>query len=212
MTALERLKGQLELFIEISGINRNRATLLRSALKAVEDEQRWVPVEERLPNDYSEVLISVTTSEGNSKVLSGGIGLRDDGQRVWCFLWERPIPITDENVTHWRPMPEGPWGGDEMSEMKHAQEWSKEAIWELLRFGRKHTGPWEECSGDIPEEKDAELIVAASEMLEILKLWKKLVEVEEDELSAVELVQYVREYTEAVERTEKVLKKVRDEK
>lgn len=48
--------------------------------------------------------------------------------------------------------------------------WSKEALWYLLRFGRKNSGPWDDACEDheyMPDEEDAALIAAAPDLLAV---------------------------------------------
>jgi hypothetical protein len=51
--------------------------------------------------------------------------------------------------------------------------WSENGIRELLRFGNKHDGPWNEGRNYIPDEKDADLIAVACgnlpALLEVVK-------------------------------------------
>lgn len=46
------------------------------------------------------------------------------------------------------------------------KKWDTEATRELLRFGRKHDGPWNETSSDIPDDDDADLVCTAPDLLE----------------------------------------------
>lgn len=65
---------------------------------AERDAERWIPCDERLPDDEITVLIAV----------------RDDDEPVWLgwhdeFGWHSADagPLGDK-VTHWRPIPAGP--------------------------------------------------------------------------------------------------------
>jgi len=109
MTALEMLRAEFEslsaLCWEASGIAlrdnlseriEESVTKVDAALKAVEDEQRWIPVEERLPEEDEYALI-----------------LRFDGN-IYCAdydsdekIWDGPS-VPEGGVTHWRPLPEHP--------------------------------------------------------------------------------------------------------
>ena len=89
---------------------------VESALRAVEDEARWVPVEERLPHNCQEVIVSVVVFE-KPKVSTGWLEVRAGNQRVWCLSWGT-VPVAEETVTHWRPLPEGPKEGAQESERR----------------------------------------------------------------------------------------------
>jgi hypothetical protein len=60
--------------------------------------------------------------------------------------------------------------------------WDRQGLANLLRFGHKHDGPWDECESDcylpLPEENDAEFISAANPDV-ILALINKIRELTE---------------------------------
>lgn len=79
---------------------------LSMAVAALRDqeERRWIPVEERLPQNYISVLVCIPTAEPLPMVHEAYIG--DDGE------WHSSVfyGIENEDVTHWMPMPKPPKG------------------------------------------------------------------------------------------------------
>lgn len=67
-----------------------------------QEQRRWIPVEERLPQNYISVLVYIPTAEPLPMVHEAYIG--DDGE------WHSSIVygVENEDVTHWMPMPEPP--------------------------------------------------------------------------------------------------------
>ena len=67
-----------------------------------QEERRWIPVEERLPQNYISVLVYTPTAEPLPMVHEAYIG--DDGE------WHSSVVygVNNEDVTHWMPMPEPP--------------------------------------------------------------------------------------------------------
>ena len=82
---------------------------LSAAISALreQEERRWVPVEERLPQNYISVLVYIPTAEPLPMVHEAYIG--DDGE------WHSSVVygVENEDVTHWMPMPEPPKEGDD---------------------------------------------------------------------------------------------------
>ena len=72
-----------------------------SALRE-QEERQWIPVEERLPQNYISVLVYTPTAEPLPMVHEAYIG--DDGE------WHSSVVygVNNEDVTHWMPMPEPP--------------------------------------------------------------------------------------------------------
>ena len=72
-----------------------------------QEERRWIPVEERLPQNYISVLVYIPTAEPLPMVHEAYIG--DDGE------WHSSVfyGIENEDVTHWMPMPRTPKEGDD---------------------------------------------------------------------------------------------------
>lgn len=69
-----------------------------------QEERRWIPVTERLPQNYISVLVYIPTAEPLPMVHEAYIG--DDGE------WHSSVfyGIENEDVTHWMPMPKPPKG------------------------------------------------------------------------------------------------------
>lgn len=67
-----------------------------------QEERRWIPVTERLPQNYISVLVYIPTAETLPMVHEAYIG--DDGE------WHSSVfyGIENEDVTHWMPMPKTP--------------------------------------------------------------------------------------------------------
>lgn len=67
-----------------------------------QEERRWIPVEERLPQNYISVLVYIPTAEPLPMVHEAYIG--DDGE------WHSSVfyGIENEDVTHWTTMPRPP--------------------------------------------------------------------------------------------------------
>lgn len=97
---IEKLRGQNEQLREAAElVAKESAELL---------ERRWIPVEERLPENGVPVLINYIASDGGK--------YNPDGTAVWtdygCFWWEGSLEDCDTEVavpiTHWMPLPEPP--------------------------------------------------------------------------------------------------------
>lgn len=82
---------------------------LSAAISAIreQEERRWIPVEERLPQNYISVLVYTPTAEPLPMVHEAYIG--DDGE------WHSSVfyGIENEDVTHWMPIPRTPKEGDD---------------------------------------------------------------------------------------------------
>ena len=67
-----------------------------------QEKRRWIPVEERLPQNYISVLVCIPTEEPLPMVHEAYIG--DDGE------WHSSVfyGIENEDVTHWMTMPKTP--------------------------------------------------------------------------------------------------------
>lgn len=92
---IEGLRSQNEQLREASALLAKKSAELL--------ERRWIPVEERLPEDHSDVLVIAYWHE------QWGVYMG------WCAperaQWSVHIGIGDRNdvaVTHWRPLPEPP--------------------------------------------------------------------------------------------------------
>ena len=67
--------------------------------------QEWIPVTERMPQNYISVLVYIPTAEPLPMVHEAYIG--DDGEWHSSNFYE----IENEDVTHWMPLPEPPKEG-----------------------------------------------------------------------------------------------------
>lgn len=78
------------------------ACILAVAALREKEERRWIPVTERLPQNYISVLVYIPTAEPLPMVHEAYIG--DDGE------WHSSVfyGIENEDVTHWMPMPKTP--------------------------------------------------------------------------------------------------------
>ena len=88
------------------------ADLIEAQAKEIEKLRgqvpRWIPVEERLPENGVPVLINYIASDDGK--------YHPDGTAVWtdygCFWWEGSLEDCDTEVavpiTHWMPLPEPP--------------------------------------------------------------------------------------------------------
>lgn len=97
---IEKLRGQNKQLREAAAlVTKESAELL---------ERRWIPVEERLPENGVPVLINYIASDDGK--------YHPDGTAVWtdygCFWWEGSLEDCDTEVavpiTHWMPLPEPP--------------------------------------------------------------------------------------------------------
>ena len=78
------------------------AAALDMAIAALEQD-RWISVEERLPNKYEEVLIC--TDEYGKSLMGFATTAIWEGN-IWLEAWTKKETIWA--VTHWRPLPEPP--------------------------------------------------------------------------------------------------------
>ena len=88
-------KGDLDengkLFCECDG---SRVAELEAEIDRLREAQRWIPVGERLPEDFDDVLVIVGTKYRH-------IMYRQSG----CW-WKHGWPQDGADVTHWMPLPE----------------------------------------------------------------------------------------------------------
>lgn len=80
----------------------DEACILAVSALREQEEGQWIPVEERLPQNYISVLVYIPTAEPLPMVHEAYIG--DDGE------WHSSVfyGIENEDVTHWMPMPKTP--------------------------------------------------------------------------------------------------------
>ena len=80
----------------------------------VAGKPRWIPVEERLPEDIGEEVLVCNEDYGVSEL--GFVTVATYGDSGWLDCWERKTYITA--VTNWMPLPQPPKEGVSMEEVK----------------------------------------------------------------------------------------------
>ena len=110
--AADRIEAQAKEIENLRGQNKQlrEAAALVTKESAELLERRWIPVEERLPENGVPVLINYIASDDGK--------YHPDGTAVWtdygCFWWEGSLEDCDTEVavpiTHWMPLPEPPEG------------------------------------------------------------------------------------------------------
>ena len=87
----------------------DRCARYAEEIAVAQERPRWIPVEERLPEEGVPVLINYIGTDG--EVYADGIAAWTDSG---CFWWEGSLADCDEEVavpiTHWMPLPEPPEG------------------------------------------------------------------------------------------------------
>ena len=85
----------------VDGYLRNSLSAYRNSVKRLQ----WISVKERLPEEGLEVLIFGKILNDISKIL--GVRARFNGDQEWKYTWEsEDIHIyTQDDVTHWMPLP-----------------------------------------------------------------------------------------------------------
>ena len=108
--AADRIEAQAKEIENLRGQNKQlrEAAALVTKESAELLERRWIPVEERLPENGVPVLINYIASDDGK--------YHPDGTAVWtdygCFWWEGSLEDCDTEVavpiTHWMPLPDPP--------------------------------------------------------------------------------------------------------
>lgn len=77
--------------------------VIRAAVDALE-RRRWIPVDEKVPEPYETVIVSVATRNGYEEPVSfETVASYERRSATWDVT-----KTDDERVTHWMPMPEPP--------------------------------------------------------------------------------------------------------
>lgn len=78
--------------------------VLTDELTALRERMRWVPVSERLPPDYADVLVSQFDAVAKTSHVMAAYCVQHDDQNCVWFARGR----TMVTPTHWQPMPAAP--------------------------------------------------------------------------------------------------------
>ena len=83
-------------------------------LPSVQQEQRWIPVTERLPENDNEVLITVWDAEDDYVEVYKGFYQGHEWWTQWCHGCSKikDEPCGENIVIAWRPLPEPYRGGE----------------------------------------------------------------------------------------------------
>jgi hypothetical protein len=89
--------------MEVSGM-KHEIDRLNAELAQIKEDNRWIPVSERLPTVDKMVLVRTALNEILTRKLF------DASLLEWC---DENTDYFLRNVTHWRPLPSAPTGGGE---------------------------------------------------------------------------------------------------
>lgn len=125
--AINLLKGLEQSLDDYCELNDEGKTAFRMAIAALElfgnaeqlpaaqQEQRWIPCSERLPENDNEVLITVWDAEDNYVEVYKGFYQGHEWWTQWCHGCSKikDEPCGENIVIAWMPLPEAYQGGDE---------------------------------------------------------------------------------------------------
>lgn len=79
----------------------------RAEVERMREAQRWIPVEERLPNEGELCLINIKSRISNAVILRMAVIQKFDAGE---YDWKDPQDnyVWGGNITHWMPLPEPP--------------------------------------------------------------------------------------------------------
>jgi hypothetical protein len=80
----------------INGL-KSKVTRLQSELDAEREKHRWIPVEERLPDEGKDVIVGGRNFTGCMSLDYGG-----------TTLWRNSVGWLYADITHWQPLPQPP--------------------------------------------------------------------------------------------------------
>jgi hypothetical protein len=86
-------------------IDRGTHTLASPACDAFDPGMRWIPVTERLPEEWTEVLVFARCRPDADGFVQTAVYIGNPG--CWRVTWNNCM-LEYNIVTHWRPLPEEP--------------------------------------------------------------------------------------------------------